>query len=898
MAEETLEEREKRLEQIQREIELVEKVSDEHKTYSTRLETIIELSKQRATASESERKRIAERIIAQKKLNDELLLTAIEEGRITQEEFNRIRALHAAREKHARWIEEQKKAREEQKKQLEDLNSLTEKLTGLNVKSLTTVKGLAGAFYGLALQLDEAQIQLGRLTGYVETFKADITDTASRNAGMAISLQESSKAISDLLTGFTLFATLSKSTQEDLEDLTVQFERLGVSGEAFAKTQELLTRGMGMSAEGAIAATMRFDELGQKIGLPTQQIISDFTAIGPKMARFGVQGEAVFVDLMKEARKLGITTQQAFDITEAFDTFESAADLAGKLNAQIGLQLNSVQMMNAEHGDRLRILTDEFKMRGKNFDDMNRRQRQAIAEVLGVDEDFAKKLFGDPVALRAYQKEQKEISERAAKLTSITQKLQTSFQQLALAMKPLLDAFLWTIDFVVTLLHIMPDWMKTLLGVAIAVTAVVRSLMQLKKLVIIGTIVTGIGKVLTFLTAGLAGLAVKGPLAAAGVTPVGPALTLVGKGALAGAKGLLILMGVLTAAAALVWALKEFVLAFGEIGENAWPAAAGVAAFGAAMMMASIGVGMMGAVSAATGWAIAAVALAAVAMGAGIWLAAQGLSVLVDSFTGFVAAAGDGTAAFVTLGLAMLAFPVTALAFAWGLKIAAAASFTGVAAFGLLALTVVGLAGSLALLSLWFDYIAGTIQPVISGLSDLLTPRKKDAFETATENLQKFLATAKEGTATITNFAKAFAFEGGATHMLNTSIALGSMADMVQATTQLTPNNARSFEKVSTSMTTLIEKAETAGIEPRTLVPLAAPINSPVGTGFSRIPTSPPRINEVSQADPKRQSAPGSGKPVQLLPVTLVIGRSKSEEVKLGQYILKILPDGTTSIQD
>ena len=78
----------------------------------------------------------------------------------------------------------------------------------------------------------------------------------------------------------------------------------------------------------------------------------------------------MFEKLSKEARKLGISVKDAFDISEKFDTFEGAADLAGKLNAQIGLQLNSVELMTAS-----RRPTEDYAPRvydkGKNFDEMS-----------------------------------------------------------------------------------------------------------------------------------------------------------------------------------------------------------------------------------------------------------------------------------------------------------------------------------------------------------------------------------------------------------------------------------------------------------------------------------------------------------------------------------------------
>ena len=200
-------------------------------------------------------------------------------------------------------------------------------------------------------------------------------------------------------------------------------EKLGVDAASTAQALDTMTRGMGMSVASATDAARSFDQLAQSVGLPTSEVIDGFNTISGDLSRFGKQGKKVFAGLVKEARSMGMSIKEAFDIAEAFDTFESAAELAGKLNAQIGLQLNSVDMMNLSHEDRIKMLRDEFKLRGKNFDDMSRRQRQAIAEVMGVDVDMASRLFGDPVALRKYQKEQKSLEERAKLLPQLRKTL-------------------------------------------------------------------------------------------------------------------------------------------------------------------------------------------------------------------------------------------------------------------------------------------------------------------------------------------------------------------------------------------------------------------------------------------------------------------------------------------
>jgi hypothetical protein len=335
---------------------------------------------------------------------------------------------------------------EEAEKRQEALNNLfgagkvaLDGLVGSQNMAATSLTGFTSAVFKLVNDLDEATTGLGKTTGYVKSFNKDITESAKATSDFSVSVAEAAGAIGGLSTNMTLFNTLGAEQRQQLTNTTLALERLGVSSEQTGQALDVLTRGMGMSVGAAANAAQSFDQLAQKVGLPVTEVIDGFNQISPQLARFGKQGTKVFASLTKQARSMGISIQEAFDIAEAFDTFETAAELAGKLNAQIGLQLNSVELMNASHEDRIKILQREFKMRGQNFDDMSRRQKQAIAEVMGVDVDMASRIFGKPTELRKYQREQKTLAERAKAVTTIQQDLNNLFQEMMLILGPVIS---------------------------------------------------------------------------------------------------------------------------------------------------------------------------------------------------------------------------------------------------------------------------------------------------------------------------------------------------------------------------------------------------------------------------------------------------------------------------
>ena len=324
------------------------------------------------------------------------------------------------------------------------MNSVTATLSAAGAAELDFTAGgfaMLGSLIEKGKKFDEVSKKIQVQTGLSERIVDVQRNLVTSNSELGISTEEASKAITALSTGFSGFVAMDDAAQEQLADTVLTMERLGVASEASAKAADILNRSMGVQADAINDSLEGFDQLAQKLRLPTGQVVEDFGKLGPKLARFGKAGVAEFEKLATKAREIGIGVEEAFSIGEAFDTFEGAADLAGKLNAQLGLQINSVEMLGKTHAERVALLQQEFKQSGQNFDQLDRRQKQAVAEMMGVDVDMASKLFGDPIAYQQYQKDQEEAAARAERLTTIQQKLAVVGDKLIQAFGPFFTFF-------------------------------------------------------------------------------------------------------------------------------------------------------------------------------------------------------------------------------------------------------------------------------------------------------------------------------------------------------------------------------------------------------------------------------------------------------------------------
>ena len=321
------------------------------------------------------------------------------------------------------------------------LGSVASEIIGPFNQLGTSLSGFIKVLIKGAHTLDGVGVELAKTTGYASAMRDNMVALADSTNGLNLSFAESGKIVGALSLGYKDFNMLNEQAQRSLAETVGRLYRLGVDAGQAAQAMDMLENALGLTRIAAERTVSEFEDLAMATGQPVSQLVQDFNNLAPAIARFGDRGTAVFNELAKDARRLGLTVQQAFDVTELFDTFQGAADVAGKLNSQLGLQLNSVEIMGASSEDRLKILRAEFNLQGRSFDSLGKRQKQMIAEILQTDVNMAARLFGDPMELRRAMRDQEEQQQRLEKFTTATQKLQEAFEQMFVKVEPILTSF-------------------------------------------------------------------------------------------------------------------------------------------------------------------------------------------------------------------------------------------------------------------------------------------------------------------------------------------------------------------------------------------------------------------------------------------------------------------------
>ena len=276
---------------------------------------------------------------------------------------------------------------------------------GKSLKENLTFKNVAGSLAETVLQstmaavyaADGARAGMAKVTGQGHELNGVMDDVASSNRSFGVSFAESAAALTALSSGMSGFNSMSKETQAQLGSTVAKLGNLGVSADTATANIEIGRKVMGLTAQGAADMQNDMARLAVGIGEPASKLADSFKAAAPQLAAHGGAMVGIFENLAKTAKKTGVEISELLGITAQFDTFEGAANAAGKLNSILGGDvLNSTELMLASEDERLDMIRRSIAASGQSFDSMSRFQKMAVANAAGIkDMTTATKLFSE-----------------------------------------------------------------------------------------------------------------------------------------------------------------------------------------------------------------------------------------------------------------------------------------------------------------------------------------------------------------------------------------------------------------------------------------------------------------------------------------------------------------------
>ena len=310
--------------------------------------------------------------------------------------------------------------------------------------------------FDLAIQVADATFEFMKITGASEEFASSLITVGNEARAFGGTVKEVSASFQSLFANVSDFTMMSKSAREELIKTNTVLSKLGISNDDLAKSQQNLIKAMGQSAEQAAATSRELAALAMDIGVAPSKMASDFAAAGGQLAKFGRDGVKAFKDLAQTSKITGIEVNRLLAITEKFDTFDGAAEQAGRLNAALGGNfVNAMELLTeTDPTKRFEQMTGAIKDAGKSFDEMTYFEAKFFAEAMGLQDvnELALALSGNMDMVGKFTKkssaEYEVLAARAAKVQSFQEKMNTLMAQLIPIVEPLVD-----------FLMVMSDWM-------------------------------------------------------------------------------------------------------------------------------------------------------------------------------------------------------------------------------------------------------------------------------------------------------------------------------------------------------------------------------------------------------------------------------------------------------
>lgn len=450
-------------------------------------------------------------------------------------------------------------------------NSL-KKIFNMGNIGLNMLNGIKSVSSKMFTNFDNAQAALAKSTAQGDKFRGVLYDMGREGNSFGITMANAGEAIGTMVSQTSNFTSMSKSQQASIGLTVAKMEKLGVATADSAAIFQNFNQGLGMTANESIAMQTELAMAGQSIGISASKITKDFNASLSTLMVYGRESVDVFKGIAAAAKAAGVETSTLLNIASKFDTFSGAAEGAGKLNALLGTQLSTTEMLLATEDERIRMLVESVQAQGVAFQDMDRFSQKAIANAAGItDMAEANRIFGMSLSeydenekkLNASTAAQKKLDEAVSKTIPVLDKFKLLGAEIAVSLQPFLETLEAAADGMIKLFQGMDKDTKEMIGNIIGLVGAMLALVPIFKAG--GALMTGLklaGAVI------LPGVGLGGSVAATGMTAAGTAgaASAPGLAAFAGSMALISIqvIGVVAAVGLAIAAIAMLVQAFGS----------------------------------------------------------------------------------------------------------------------------------------------------------------------------------------------------------------------------------------------------------------------------------------------------------------------------------------------
>ena len=291
--------------------------------------------------------------------------------------------------------------------------------------------------FKFAQELDKASKAFGSATAFdisVEPgVQQSILDVSKNLLKSGVTITDTSTALKEFSDNVNSF-DLTEINHQTLQTIAVM-KKAGISVADVGGVIDSLEKSMAMTAQESTEFSRRIVKLGQAINVSGTKMMNQFKSSMDDLIEFGPQMEDTFKNLALQAKMTGISMSKLIEIGKKFDTFEGANKQVSQLNAVLGTQLSSMEMLNMSHDERINKIRSEVKASVGNFNTLDRYTKKYIAQAMGVESvEKAQRLLNMSEAeYFDNQKKRDKAMETQRELEDITSDLVPMFDKLKIA---------------------------------------------------------------------------------------------------------------------------------------------------------------------------------------------------------------------------------------------------------------------------------------------------------------------------------------------------------------------------------------------------------------------------------------------------------------------------------
>ena len=312
----------------------------------------------------------------------------------------------------------------------------------------------------MVLNTDAALANFNKMTTAGGDLDSVLVEASFDTREMGIGMTDTVNAAQDLYENMSGFTELTSQAQGEMLTLAAGMEKAGVSASDTAKIFDTAMKGFGMTTSEATDLSKELLATSQALNVPASELAQNFNTAMGELAKYGPKGIDVFKGLSAQAKAAGVEMSTLLSVASQFDTIEGAASATASLNAILGSNINTMEMLNATEEDRIALLQQAVNATGKSFDEMDRFEKQAIASAAGIsDMSEAAKLFNaETAAFGAAADSMDEVGAAQADMaaatsaaTSIGEKVTLLFESMAVALIPLMDLLNFLLETIIAI---------------------------------------------------------------------------------------------------------------------------------------------------------------------------------------------------------------------------------------------------------------------------------------------------------------------------------------------------------------------------------------------------------------------------------------------------------------